>query len=304
MIVCALVAGVAAAACGGTGGASSGSRTLSVISGENFWGSIVTQLGGSHVSVTSIVTDPNADPHQYESSTADARAFAEADYVILNGAGYDDWGTHLLDSNPSSTRHVLVVADVLGKHAGDNPHFWYDPAYVETVADHISADLKAIDPMSSGDYTNLRGSFESALSTYHQRIRDIRSHYSGVKVGSTESIFELMASAVGLNLVSPPEFMHAVSEGNDPPADTVATFEDQVQSRQIAVLVCNVQTVTQITTTIEQMAVAEHIPVVGISETVLPPTGKFQDWQGNELRALQQALSGGSGTGCSPSAAG
>src|SRR5437868_6544374 len=83
------------AACGSPSGAT-GNKTLQVLAGENFWGSIAAQLGGSHVSVTSVVTNPNADPHDFESSTKDARAFATADYVILNGAGYDDWGSKLL----------------------------------------------------------------------------------------------------------------------------------------------------------------------------------------------------------------
>src|SRR5689334_18571977 len=85
------LAAVMLAACGAPSG--SGSKSLQVVAGQNFWGSIAAQLGGSHVSVTSVVTNPNADPHDYESSSLDARAFATADYVILNGAGYDDWGS-------------------------------------------------------------------------------------------------------------------------------------------------------------------------------------------------------------------
>jgi zinc/manganese transport system substrate-binding protein len=300
LLVITMSSGVAGCGATAVGGAST--HTLQVIGGENFWGSIAAQLGGSHISVASIVTDPSADPHQYESSSNDARAFADADYVILNGAGYDDWGTHLLDANPSSTRHVLIVADLLGKHAGDNPHFWYDPAAVAKVVDRITADLKAIDAGNATDYGNLRSSFETSLATYHQRIHDITTHYAGVKVGSTESIFVYLAGALGLNLTSPAQFMQAVSEGNDPPASAVTEFEDQIQAKQITVLVCNVQTVTQITTSVEQMAHAQHIPVVGISETVLPANSRFQDWQAAELAALQQALAGGSGTSCSPSA--
>jgi zinc/manganese transport system substrate-binding protein len=300
LLVVTVASGVAG--CGGTAVGGVSRHTLQVIGGENFWGSIAVQLGGSHVSVTSIVTDPSADPHQYESSSSDARSFADADYVILNGAGYDDWGTHLLDANPSSIRRVLIVADLLGKHAGDNPHFWYDPSAVVKVADRITADLKTIDAANTADYGSLRTSFDSALSTYHQRIRDISTHFAGVKVGSTESIFVYLASALGVNLTSPAGFLQAVSEGNDPPASAVREFEDQIQAKQLTVLVCNVQTVTQITTTVEQMAHAEHIPVVGISETVLPQNAKFQDWQAGELSALQQALAGGPGTSCSPSA--
>ena len=136
----AILVALLAAACGGSSLQPASSTTLSVVAAENFWGSLATELGGSKVSVQSVVTDPNADPHEYESSSADARAFADARLVILNGAGYDTWGQKLLDANPSAGRQVLNIADLLGKKNGGNPHFWYSPAYVNHVADEITID--------------------------------------------------------------------------------------------------------------------------------------------------------------------
>jgi hypothetical protein len=129
-LLAATLLSIVLAACGAPPAGNS-TKTLQVIAGENFWGSIAAQLGGARVEVTSIVTNPNTDPHEYESSATDARAFATADYVILNGAGYDDWGQKLLSANPSSSRKVFTVADLLNKKAGDNPHFWYNPDWVE-----------------------------------------------------------------------------------------------------------------------------------------------------------------------------
>ena len=277
------------AACGTPAGGSS-SGTLQVIAGENFWGNIAAQLGGSHVAVTSIVTNPNTDPHEYESSAVDARAFATADYVILNGAGYDDWGQKLLSANPSQSRKVLTVADLLNKKAGDNPHFWYNPDWVEKVADRITAHYQALDADDGGYFSQQREVFRTALKPYHDAIASIRSTFSGVPVGSTESIFVYLAQALGLNLISPPEFMQAISEGNDPPAQSVAAFQDQVSHHQIRVLVYNTQTSTPITENLRQLAVKNGLPVVGISETVEPTTASFQDWQLKQLNALQAAL--------------
>lgn len=269
---------------------SSSSAALNVVAGENFWGSIAAQLGGQHVNVTSIVSDPNADPHEYESSTDDARAFAQANYVILNGAGYDTWGQKLLDANPVSGRKVFTVADLLGKHEGDNPHFWYNPTYVEEVSNQITKDLQALDPADSTFFAQQRAAFETALSAYHQRIAEIKSKFSGQKIGATESIFVYMANALGLDLISPPAFMDAVAEGNDPPASSVVTFEQQIRQKQITVLVYNVQTVTNITNTIKQLAAQENIPIVGVSETIQPPDASFQDWQTAQLLELQNGL--------------
>jgi zinc/manganese transport system substrate-binding protein len=283
--LCAILAG-----CGAPTGGSS-SSTLQVIAGENFWGSIASQLGGTHVSVTSIVTNPNTDPHEYESSATDARAFATADYVILNGAGYDDWGQKLLSANPSSSRKLLTVADLLHKKAGDNPHFWYNPDWIDKVADRITADYQARDSADSAYFSQQREAFRNALQPYHDAVASIRSTFTGVAVGSTESIFVYMAQALGLNLTSPPEFMQAISEGSDPPAQSVAESQNQLSHHLVKVLVYNTQTSTPITENLKQIAAKNGIPVVGISETVEPATASFQDWQTKQLNSLQAALS-------------
>jgi zinc/manganese transport system substrate-binding protein len=278
-------------ACAATGPATGTTgNQLQVIAGENFWGSIATQLGGSHVSVTSIVTDPNADPHEYETNTNDARLFAQANYVILNGAGYDTWAQKLLDANPVSGRKVFTVAQLLQKKEGDNPHFWYNPIYVEQVANQITKDYQALDPADATYFTQQHAAFENALGDYHQRIQEIKTKFAGQKVGATESIFVYTAEALGLNLITPPAFMQAVAEGNDPPASSIVTFEQQIRQKQITVLVYNVQTVTDITNTIRQLAAQQNIPVVGISETIQPADVSFQTWQVAQLLALQNAL--------------
>jgi zinc/manganese transport system substrate-binding protein len=286
-----LGATLALSACGAAT-TTGGSGTIPVVAAQNFWGSIVAQLGGNRVSVTSIVTDPNADPHEYETSAADARAFADASYVVLNGAGYDTWAQKLLDANPASGRAVLTVAGALGRQPGDDPHFWYSPDDVKTIADHITADLTSIAPARSAYFAAQRTVFESALAPYHQLITSIRTRYAATPVGATESIFVYLASALGLDLISPPAFMQAVAEGNDPPVQAVATMRDQVRSRSIAVLVYNVQTVTVVTTGLQQLAGTSGVAVVGISETMPPSYATFEDWQVAQLTALQHALAG------------
>src|SRR5260370_25940536 len=268
---------VALAACGAPGTGGPGSGTLQVIAGENFWGSIAAQLGGSHVSVTSIVTNPNTDPHEYESSATDARGFATANYVILNGAGYDNWGQKLLSANPSQSRKVFTVGDLLKKKAGDNPHFWYNPDWVDQVADKITSDYRALDPADAGYFTQQREGFGTALKPYHDTIAHIRSTFSDVPVGSTESIFVYLAQALGVTLTSPPGFMQAISEGTDPPAQSVRQFQDQISHHQIRALVYNTQTSTPITDNLKQLATNNPIPVLGISEPAPPPRASFHD---------------------------
>jgi zinc/manganese transport system substrate-binding protein len=279
------------AACGASSVPGGSSGAINVIAAENFWGSIALQLGGSKVNVQSVVSDPNADPHEYESSANDARAFAEAKLVILNGAGYDDWGNKLLAANPASGRQVLNVADLMGKKVGDNPHFWYNPDFVVKVADSITAQYKTIDSAGASYFDQRRSDFATALRPYTEEIANIKQKYSGVPVGATESIFVYMATALGLNLTTPVEFMNAVAEGNDPPASAVVEFQDQISGNQIKLLIYNVQTSTAVTTNIKALAASHHLPGVGVSETLLPENLTFQDWQLTQLKSLDAALS-------------
>ena len=292
----ALLAGSVVAACGSPSSATSDGPSgnhLNVVAGENFWGSLVAQLGGAQVTVTSVVTDPNADPHDYQSSAGNARAFATAQYVIINGAGYDNWAQKLLDANQSSNRTVFKVADLLGKKEGDNSHFWYSPGYVEKVADRITRDLSSIDSADAAYFSQQRAAFETTLKPYHDRIAAIKSKFAGQKVAATESIFAYMADALGLAVISPPEFMKAVAEGNDPPAETVTTFQQQLRSREATVLVYNQQTSTDVTNNLRQLAVQQNIPIVGVTETTQPPDTSFQTWMVAELNDLQNALNAG-----------
>jgi zinc/manganese transport system substrate-binding protein len=287
-VLAVLLLAVVTAACGGP--PATNHSGISVVAGENFWGSIAAQLGGSKVTVRSIVTDPNADPHEYESSTTDARAFAEADLVILNGAGYDDWGQKLLDANPSSHRKVLKVAQLVGRKPGDNPHLWYDPAYVVALADEITRLYKSIDAADALFFDQQRAAFSAALKPYNAAIAEIKTRFAGRPIGATESIYVYMASALGLDLMSPPEFMDAIAEGTDPPAASVAKFHDQIANRQIKVLIYNVQASSAITSSLKQLAMQNGITQVGVSETLQPVGSSFQDWQVAQLRALEFAL--------------
>jgi zinc/manganese transport system substrate-binding protein len=263
---------------------------IRIVAAENFWGSLASQLGGTKVTVTSIVSDPNADPHEYEVNATDARDFATANYVILNGAGYDSWGNKLLAASPNSTRKVLNVAALLGKKNGDNPHFWYSPVYVNKVIVKIEQNLSSISPANKAYFSKQYKALTTSLSTYQQRIATIKRQFAGTRVASTEDIFDYLASAVGLDLVSPASFTQAVADGNDPPTNSVVQFQQQLQSGQVKVLVYNEQTVTPLTTSMKAIAAEQNIPIVGVTETIQPPNTSFQVWMNAELLNLQNAL--------------
>jgi zinc/manganese transport system substrate-binding protein len=290
-VAAALLAGCGASDLGGAGGGK-----VQVVAAENFWGSVAAQVGGSHVSVTSIIVDPNADPHSYEPTAQDARMVADAQYVIVNGAGYDPWADQLLQANPASGRQELNVGELNGKHAGDNPHMWYNPDYVTTVAEKIRDDLKALDPVDARAFDQSAQAFlTTGLQQYHSLIAAIKAKYSETSVGATESIFSYLAPALGLNLITPYSYLKAVSEGEDISAADEATVEQQITQGQIKILVYNSQNTPNNIQTVINLARAHNIPIATITETLAPATASFQAWQSAQLQGIEAALAQATG---------
>jgi zinc/manganese transport system substrate-binding protein len=291
VLVLALATAVlAGCASGGSSGAATDGKPLVVVA-ENFWGSIATQIGGDRVKTVSIITKPDVDPHEYEPVPADARNIARARYVISNGAGYDPWARKLLDANPAGGRRALDIADMAGRKQGGNPHMWYSPEIVGRVIDRIASDLGQIDNQNAAYFSaNASGLKTTGFQTYNAVLTDIRSKYAGVAVGATESIFVDMATDLGLRLLTPPGYLNAISEGTDPAASDKAAFDQQIAARAIKVLVFNKQNSTPDVRALVDKANHAGIPVVAVTETLDPANATFQQWQGDELTALQRAL--------------
>jgi zinc/manganese transport system substrate-binding protein len=264
---------------------------IRVVAAENFWGNLAGQLGGTHVKVTSIIDNPDADPHDYEPAAADSRAVAGAQLMIVNGVGYDAWAGKLVDANPSSRRTVLTVGELVGAKDGDNPHRWYNPDNVRQVIDQITADYKKIDPADAAFFDAQHGTvLGTNLKTYFDTINQIRTSYAGTPVGASESIFAMLSPALGLKLLTPPSLLNAISEGSDPTAADKATVDAQIRNKQIKVYVYNSQNATPDVQAQVDAARAAGIPVTTITETLVPAGASFQDWQVTQLTALQRAL--------------
>ena len=264
-------------------------QPVAVLAVENFYGNLVQQLGGQCVDVTVILSDPDADPHAFQPTAGDIRAFQTAALVIINGLGYDDFADKAVGTL-SKQPAVIRAGDVLGLQVGANPHVWYSAGYIDQLKSAITSNLKQVAPDASSYFDTQASALDQSFGTYRQLIGQINGQFGNVPVASTESIFVDMSYATGLKLVSPPEFMQAIAEGNDPAAQDIAEFQSQLKGKQVKVLVYNVQTVTPITEQLKQMARDANIPIVGVSETMPVGAQTFQGWQAGQLRLLLNAL--------------
>jgi zinc/manganese transport system substrate-binding protein len=271
--------------------ATAGQQRFRVVAGENFWGSIASQLAGDRASVRSIIVNPETDPHSYQPSAQDARTVAGANMAIVNGIGYDNWMTQLLAADREGARTVLNVGDVLGLAEGENPHQWYSPASVNRVVRQIVADYDRIDPSDSAYYAARERTFETTdLSRYDALRAEIRSRYAGVPVGYSESIFQPLGEDLGLRLLTPYSFAKSIAEGTDVTAQDKETVDSQAEKREIKVWVYNSQNVTPDVQRVTALVRAQHIPIATVTETLSPASDSFEQWQVSELEGLKAAL--------------
>jgi zinc/manganese transport system substrate-binding protein len=280
---------VSCALLSGCGGSASGSG-LAVVAAENMYGDIAQQIGGAHVHVTSILTDPNADPHLFEPGSSNGLAVAEARVVIQNGVGYDAFMTKLENASPSSQRSVLTIADALGIHGRDaNPHLWYDVPALARIAGAIAGQLVEADPGHAHAYRTGLAAFNASLGPLRREVAHIRDAFGGSPVAYTEPVPGYLLDAAGLKNLAPTGFTRAIEEGTEPSPQAVAAMNALMSGKQVKVLLYNSQAVSPITSVVR--AAAEHagIPVIGVTET-LPPKLTFQQWQLGQARELAAAL--------------
>lgn len=298
MVIAAVVAAVSAAAgCSSSStpapsssGAAS-SAPIAVVASTNVWGDITRQIGGEHVDVTSIMSDPNADPHAYEADAKTAAALANSQFVVENGLGYDDFMDKLLSASPNPGRKVLNAADVMRITGSDaNPHIWYDIAKIPGVATAIADQLGALDPAAAATFTANAKTFIDSLAPITAAITAIKTNYSGAPVGYTERVPGYLVDAADLKLATPASFAQSIEDGNDPsPADNAA-LDAALTSRAIRVLLYNGQVTSPATDAIKELAGKSGVPVVGVTET-LPPTDRdFQAWQLRQITEITTAL--------------
>ena len=264
---------------------------VKIVAAENFYGDIASQIGGGEVAVTSILTNPNQDPHLFEASTETAKALANAKVVIANGVDYDPWLEKLITANKAPGRQEIVVAALVGRKAGDNPHLWYDPAYMTAAATAIAAALGEVDPAHKADYQQREAAFVTSLAPLKAEIAAMKAQFAGQPITLSEPVFGYQAQLIGLK-VRNQGFALSVMNNTEPSASQVAGFEDDLKKHRVKAMVFNAQASEPAVQRLVEIAKANRIPVVGVTETE-PPGKTYQAWMLDQLNALDRALSGG-----------
>jgi zinc/manganese transport system substrate-binding protein len=263
-------------------------KPITIVAAENFYGDIAQTIGGSHVKVISIMSNPNQDPHLFSATPSVAKAIAAADIIVYNGIGYDAWMQRLLTASKNHSQQIIVVADLLNKKMGDNPHIWYNPATMQHYAKKLTDILIEKDPAHAKDYQQQLSEFNQKDKIFSQYVNTLKQKIQHTAVIATEPVFNDMADALGL-VMHGKDFQLSVMNDISPSPSQTKSFENDLRNKTVKVLIFNNQVSDPTTQRVQNIAKSMHIPTIGVSETE-PAGKKYFEWMRGQLEDLEKAL--------------
>jgi zinc/manganese transport system substrate-binding protein len=282
---------VATAGCGSGGPATStADGKIRVVATTNVWGSVASAVAGDLAEVTSIMSDPAGDPHSYQLTPRDAATLANAQLLLFNGGGYDEFVEQALGEGGEGPRVVQAFELLAAKGTEHNEHVWYSLATVGAVADEVARQLGEIRPESRAAFTAGARSFKDGLAGLTGRVEQVRQTHHGVTIVATEPLAHYLLTDAGLNDITPAQFVEAVEEETDPPAGAVAEIQSLLTRHQVTLVVHNPQTETPVVADVLTKAREAQLPVVDLTET-LPAGQDYLTWMTEQVEELSAAVS-------------
>ena len=295
-IAAAAALAIAAVGCGSSGAASgttaaSASGAINAIGAENEYANVLSQIGGRYVHVTSVLDNPNTDPHTFEASPQVAQEVSGADLIVQNGVGYDSWISKMESASPNSKRKVIVVQNLLGlPDSTPNPHLWYNPTTMPAVARAMAADLSALLPAHKAYFGANLAKFDSSLTPWLNAIAQFKAAHPGVTAASTEPVADYLLTAMGINNLTPFAFQADIMNGTEPAPQDIALENGFFSKHMVKLFAYNQQVVSSLTYSIRQNAIKAGVPIVGVYETMPTPGYDYQTWMLAEVNAIEKAI--------------
>jgi zinc/manganese transport system substrate-binding protein len=290
-VLVAMAATVAATRSGaGTAVAPTDDKIVAV-GAESQYADVIAQVGGQYVRTSAIMSSPSTDPHSFEASIAVARQVGSARLVVQNGIGYDAFMDTIESAVPATGRTVIDVQRLLKlPDSTPNPHLWYDPATMPHVASAVAQSLAQIEPAHAAYFRAHAAAFTASLRPLTAAITSFKAAYPGVPVATSEPVADYLLTALGADNKTPWTFAGDVMNGVDPSPQSVAAQRALFTGHQVRVYLYNQQVTDELTESFITLARQNHIPVVGVSETMPKPGYDYQTWMQAEVHSLRSAV--------------
>jgi zinc/manganese transport system substrate-binding protein len=283
--------------CGAAGSPAALHGRILAVGAENEYANVISQVGGRYVDPIAIMSDPNTDPHTFEASASVAQTVSRARLVVQNGVGYDSFMNKIEAATHDGSRDVIDVQEL--RHlpsSTPNPHLWYSPRTMPAVARAVAADLSAMQPSHAAYFRGRATRFIASLAPWRRALAQFSKRYPGTTVATTEPVGDYMLQAAGIRNLTPFSLQADIMNGTDPAPQAVSLQDRLFSEHKVKVFVYNQQVTDSITRGFLADAARDHIPVVGVYETMPTPGYDYQSWMMAEVRALERAVAHGVST--------
>jgi zinc/manganese transport system substrate-binding protein len=275
---------------------------LTIVSSTNVWGDVASSVGGDLVQVVSIIDSFSQDPHSYEASARDQLAVNDADVVVANGGGYDSFIDTLAEAAGNSNivyaylpeegkeeDHATEEAGHDHDHAHGNEHVWYDFHVVEDFATRLAEQLKTLDPENSAEYAANLAEFLVGIESLEERAAAVASSVSGAKVISSEPVADYLLAELGLANITPESFSQAIEEELDVSPADLLEIQNLISTNSVDLFVVNIQTGSVQIDALVELAEANGVAVIQVSE-LLPEGLGYLEWMEQNISAIEAGL--------------
>lgn len=281
---------------------------LTIVSSTNVWGDVASSVGGDLVQVVSIIDSFSQDPHSYEASARDQLAVNDADVVVANGGGYDSFIDTLAEAAGNSNivyaylpeegkeedhaaegDHAAEEGDHDHDHAHGNEHVWYDFHVVEDFATRLAEQLKTLDPDNAAQYTANLEEFLVGIESLEERAAAVAGSVSGAKVISSEPVADYLLAELGLTNVTPESFSQAIEEELDVSPADLLEIQNLISTKSVDLFVVNIQTGSVQIDALVELAEANGVAVIQVSE-LLPEGLGYLAWMEQNISAIEAGL--------------
>ena len=257
---------------------------LQIVASTNVWGDIAEQVGGDLVEVTSIIDNASKDPHSYEATARDQLAVKNADLIVANGGGYDDF----IDTLAKAAGNENIIYATNSETAVDwtvNEHVWYSMAAVSQVAAAIGVELAKADAENASVYGQNAVAFGEKIAALTLEVQDLKTITNGYTYFSTEPLALWLLADLGFKDLTPADFSDAIENETDVSPLAMQDSLDLITTGKVKYLVVNLQTENSQTQQIIDAARDSEVRAVVLTE-VLPEGTTYIQWMTANLKTL------------------
>lgn len=261
---------------------------LRIVASTNVYGDLAATIAGPEAIVTSIIDDPSADPHGFETNARVQLELAEADLVIANGGGYDDFVDEMLEASGNTSAVVLHAVDFAGTDPtadGFNEHVWY---LYPAMSELVGAIGEAVDRVNDdADRAARVTALQRDITELAERAANLSREHAGEGFIVTEPVPEYLLGAAGLINLTPPAFTEAIEQDTDVAPALLQDVLNRIPGA--AVVVVNGQTGGPQTDAVIDVAGDSGVPWFAVTET-LPDGLDYVSWQAGLIDLLEDSL--------------